>query len=62
MREEKANYKIAVGVIASFVLGGGTVQILHAQAKPIAYALAEITVNDEDGYKKDLPAGSTAHH
>jgi hypothetical protein len=48
------NYKIAAAVIGSFVLGAGTVQILHAQAKPPAYTLAEIAVQDEDGYKKDF--------
>ena len=31
---------------------GGTVQMLHAQSKPLAYTLAEIVVKDEDGYKK----------
>ena len=50
----KSNYKISSVIIASFVLGAGTVQILHAQAKPPAYTLAEIAVKDEDGYKKDF--------
>jgi uncharacterized protein (DUF1330 family) len=50
----KANYKIAAAVIGSFVLGAGTVQMLHAQAKPPAYTLGEITVKDEDGYKRDF--------
>jgi uncharacterized protein (DUF1330 family) len=50
----KSKYKIAAAVIGSFVLGAGMVQMLHAQAKPPAYTLAEITVKDEDGYKKDF--------
>jgi uncharacterized protein (DUF1330 family) len=50
----KSKYKIAAVVIGSFVLGAGTSQILHAQAKPPAYVIGEITVNDEDGYKKDF--------
>jgi uncharacterized protein (DUF1330 family) len=57
MREEaamKINYAIAVSVIGSFLLGAGAVQMLHAQAKPPAYALAEITVKNEDGYKKEF--------
>jgi hypothetical protein len=45
----KANYKIAAALIGSFVLGAGTVQMLHAQSKPLAYTLAEIVVKDEDG-------------
>jgi uncharacterized protein (DUF1330 family) len=47
-------YKVAAAVIGSFVLGAGTVQMLHAQAKPPAYTLAEIAVKDEDGYKKEF--------
>jgi hypothetical protein len=50
----KSKYKIAAVVIGSFVLGAGTSQILHARAKPPAYVIGEITVNDEDGYKKDF--------
>ena len=50
----KTKYAIAAAIIGSFVLGAGTVQILHAQAKPPAYTLAEITVKDEDGYKKEF--------
>jgi uncharacterized protein (DUF1330 family) len=47
----KANYKIALGVIGSFVLGLGVASVLHAQTKPLAYVLAEIDVKDPEGYK-----------
>jgi uncharacterized protein (DUF1330 family) len=50
----KSNRKIAIAVVGSFALGAGTVQMLHAQAKPLAYTLAEIAVKDEDSYKKDF--------
>ena len=50
----KSHYKIAAAVIGSFVLGLGAATVLHAQAKPPAYAFAEIDVTDEDGYKKDF--------
>ena len=40
----KINYAVGLPIISSFLLGAGTVQMLHAQAKPPAYALAEITV------------------
>ena len=56
-REEtamKSNYKIAVAVIASFVLGVGAVGVLHAQAKLPVYVVAEIDVKDQDGYTKDF--------
>ncbi len=50
----KTNYKIAAAVIGSFVLGLGVASVLHAQAKPAAYAFAEIDVKDQDGYAKDF--------
>lgn len=50
----KANHKIAAAVVASFVLGLGAASVLHAQAKPPAYAFAEIDVKDQDGYNKDF--------
>jgi uncharacterized protein (DUF1330 family) len=57
----KSNYKIASAVLASFVLGAGASQILHAQAKPPAYVIGEITVKDQDGYKNDfLPPAQKA--
>jgi uncharacterized protein (DUF1330 family) len=45
---------IAAAVIASFVLGVGAVNVLHAQAKLPAYVVAEIDVKDQDGYAKDF--------
>lgn len=50
----KSNYKIAAAVIGSFVLGVGTASILHAQAKPLGYVLAQVDVKDQDGYTKDF--------
>ena len=48
---------IVAMAVGSFALGAAAVQTLHAQAKPPAYVIGEITVKDEDGYKKDfLPA------
>src|ERR1700683_5417280 len=50
----KSNCKIATAIIVSFVLGGGAVSVLHAQAKLPAYAFVEIDVKDQDGYTKDF--------
>ena len=50
----KFNYKIGTAVIGSFVLGVGAASVLHAQAKPPGYVLAEIDVKDQDGYAKDF--------
>ena|ERR1700728_5496739 len=57
----KSNYKITAAVIGSFVLGLGAATVLHAQAKPPAYVVAEIDVKDRDGYTKDfLPKAQAA--
>jgi len=49
-----ANYKIAAALISSFGLGLGAAGVLHAQAKPPAYAFAEVDVKDQDGYNKEF--------
>jgi uncharacterized protein (DUF1330 family) len=40
-------------MVASAALGAAAVQTLHAQVKPPAYNIAEITINDQDGYNKE---------
>jgi uncharacterized protein (DUF1330 family) len=50
----KFNYKIAAALIGSFALGLGAASVLHAQAKPPAYAFVEVDVKDQDGYAKDF--------
>jgi len=49
------NRHITVGlaIIASAALGAAVVQTLHAQAKPPAYNVVEITIKDQDGYNKE---------
>lgn len=49
----KSKYTVAFAMFASFALGGAAVQGLHAQAKPPAYSVAEITVTNQDGYNKE---------
>jgi uncharacterized protein (DUF1330 family) len=50
----KSTYKVAAAITGNFVLGLGVANVLHAQANPPAYVVAEIDVKDEDGYKKDF--------
>ena len=45
-------YALAMG--AGFALGAVAVQGLHAQAKPPAYLVAEITVNDQEAFMKEF--------
>jgi uncharacterized protein (DUF1330 family) len=46
------NYKIALAVVAGATLGAAAMQGLHAQAKPPAYFIVEISkINDAEGFK-----------
>jgi len=44
---------VALAMITSAALGAAVVQTLHAQAKPPAYNVVEITIKDQDGYNKE---------
>ena len=46
--------KITAAVTCGLLVGGGAVQLLHAQAKPPAYVVAEITVKDKQGYEENF--------
>lgn len=48
---------VGLSMLAGAALGAAAIQTLHAQAKPVAYTIAEITIKDQDGYTKEfLPA------
>ena len=53
--ERMINRQITVGLamVVSAAVGAAAVQTLHAQAKPPAYNVAEITIKDQDGYNKE---------
>ena len=52
---------VGLAMIASAALGAAVVQTLHAQAKPPAYNIVEITIKDQDGYNKEyLPLVTNA--
>jgi uncharacterized protein (DUF1330 family) len=54
-------YKIGLGMFASFGLGAGVVEGLHAQASPPAYVISEIDVTNADAYAKEyVPLASKA--
>src|SRR6202165_4022221 len=55
-REEvmRTQYTVALSMIAGVALGATTIQILHAQAKPMGYAIALNTVNDQERYTKEF--------
>jgi len=49
----KANYKIAIALLAGTALGAAAVQGLHAQAKPPAFVVAEIDITNQDAFLKE---------
>jgi uncharacterized protein (DUF1330 family) len=50
----QSKYKLMLTAIGAFALGAAAMQGLHAQIKPPAFAIAEIAVKDEAGYKNDF--------
>jgi uncharacterized protein (DUF1330 family) len=49
----RTRYAIAVAAVVGFGLGAVAVQVIHAQAKPPVYYIAEIDVKDMDAYTKE---------
>jgi uncharacterized protein (DUF1330 family) len=57
----KSILKISAAVACGLVVGGGAIQMLHAQSKPPAFVVAEIAVRDLEGYEMNFlkPAQKT---
>jgi len=49
----KTRYTVIVSMLAGAALGAAAIQVLHAQAKPPVYAVAEIDVSNLDAYVKE---------
>jgi uncharacterized protein (DUF1330 family) len=52
--EMTGTLKITAAIACGLLVGGGAVQVLHAQVKPPAYVVAEIAVRDPEGYEKNF--------
>ena len=50
----RTQYTIALSVIAGLALGASAIEVLHAQAKPMAYSIALNTVNDQEKYASEI--------
>ena len=50
----KSAFKMTAAITCGLLLGGGAVQLLHAQSKPSAFVVAEIAVKDEKGYDENF--------
>ena len=46
-------YTVAWSILAGVAVGAAAVQALHAQAKPLAYVVAEIDVTNPEPYEKE---------
>jgi len=49
----KNSLKITAAITCGVLVGGGAVQMLHAQSKPPAFVVAEIAVRDQKGYDEN---------
>ena len=47
------HFTVGLAMAGSAAFGAAAVQTLHAQTKPPAYNIAEITIKDQDGYNKE---------
>ena len=46
--------KITAAIVGGLLIGGGSVQLLHAQSKPPAYVVAEVAVKDKAGFEENF--------
>jgi uncharacterized protein (DUF1330 family) len=53
-RVMKTTMKITAAIVVGVLVGGGAVQLLHAQSKPPAFVVSEIAVKDEEGYAQNF--------
>jgi uncharacterized protein (DUF1330 family) len=51
----KANFKVAIALVAGAAIGGATIQGLHAQATPKAYVVTEIEVINQQAQDAYIP-------
>ncbi len=50
----KSAWRTTAFVTCGLLVGGGAVQLLHAQTKPPAFVVAEVAVKDKDGFEKNF--------
>ena len=49
----KTKYTVALSVLTGAALGAAAIQGLHAQAKPSAYAVAEVDISNQEAFAKE---------
>ena len=48
------NLKIIAATACGLLVGGGAVQVLHAQSKAPAFVVAEVAVKDKEGFEQNF--------
>jgi uncharacterized protein (DUF1330 family) len=48
------SFKITAAIAFGLFIGGGAVQLLHAQSKPPAFVVAEVDVKDRAGFEENF--------
>ena len=56
----KIRTTVALAIIAGFGLGATTVGVIHAQAKPPVFVVAEIDITNMDAYMKEFQPTAVA--
>jgi uncharacterized protein (DUF1330 family) len=56
----KTNSKALIALIAGAIIGGTSIQWLHAQAGPPVYVIEEIEVSNVDSYLREYAVKSTS--
>jgi uncharacterized protein (DUF1330 family) len=51
----KANFKVAIALVAGAAIGGAAIQGLHAQATAKAYVVTEIEVTNQEAQQAYIP-------
>lgn len=49
----KAPITAGLSMLVGIIIGAGTIQVLHAQAKPLAYVVIEADVKNPEGFAKE---------
>jgi uncharacterized protein (DUF1330 family) len=49
----KTPVAVGLSMLVGAAIGAGTIQVLHAQAKPPAYVVIETDVKDQEGFTKE---------
>ena len=55
----RSQYTVALSVVAGLALGGTGIEVLYAQAKPMAYSIVFNTVNDQEKYMNEFAPAIT---